>query len=205
MERTLPPPPNMPVVSRFRSLQQQQPAGSGDQLELSPRRLIRSTSNSAFHLLDDTGTMSAATPRPKSSPPTVEYNCINTGSAPVNPVLWSHQLVKPAIMFYWNIPASRFMIRAGPVIKLRSDRFRNARSERYQQIGFGLILSVYLPQHFRQRLGLALCSFQMMVTTRTRDSLHWSLGFPKSRCLCSVSEARFAYNTNLCSISKRYK
>ena len=180
MERTLSPPPNMPVVSRFRSLQQQQPAGSGDQLELSPRRLIRRTTSLASHLLDDTGTMSTATPRPKSSPGAVEYNFINTGSALANPVLWSHQLIKPAIMFYWNIPASKFMIRAGPVIKLRSDQFRKTRSERYQQIGFGLILSVYLPQRFRQRLGLAFCNFQMIVTTRTRNSLHWSLGFPKT-------------------------
>ncbi len=72
------------------------------------------------------------------------------------------------------------MIRAGPVIKLRSDHFRKTQSERYQQIGFGLILSVYLPQHFRQRLGLALCNFQMMVTNHTRNSLHWSLSFPKT-------------------------
>lgn len=72
------------------------------------------------------------------------------------------------------------MIRAGPVIKLGSDHFRKAQSERYQQIGLGLILSIYLPQHFRQSLGLALCNFQMMVISRTRNTLHWSLGFPKT-------------------------
>ena len=72
------------------------------------------------------------------------------------------------------------MVRAGPIIKLRSDHFGNAQSERYQQIGFGLILSIYLPQHFRQSLSLALCSFQVMVTNRTRHTLHWSLGFPKT-------------------------
>ena len=72
------------------------------------------------------------------------------------------------------------MIRAGPVIKLRSDHFRKAQFERYQQIGFGLILSIYLPQHFRQSLGLALCNFQMMVINQTRNTLHWSLGFPKT-------------------------
>ena len=180
MERTLPPPLNMPVVSRFRSLQQQQATGSVNQPELPSRRLVRTTSNLAFRLLDSTGPISAATPRPKSSPATVEFTCLDTVTAPANPVLWSHQLVKPAISFYWNLSASRFMIRAGPVVKLRSDRFRKTQSERYQQIGFGLILSVYLPQHFRQRLGLALCNFEMMVTNRTRNSLHWTLGFPKT-------------------------
>ena len=170
----------MPVVSRFGPLQQQQPTGSGDQPELPPRRLFRTASNLTFHLLEGAGTMSAATPRPKSSPAAVEYNCLDTGPAPALPVLWSHQLVKPAVSFYWNISACRFMIRAGPVIKLRSDHFRKAQSQRYQQIGFGLILSIYLPQHFRQSLGLALCNFQMTVISRTRSTLHWSLGFPKT-------------------------
>lgn len=43
-----------------------------------------------------------------------------------------------------------------------------------------MILSLYLPKHFRQSLGMALCNFQMMVTDRTRNTLHWSLGFPKT-------------------------
>ena len=170
----------MPVVYRFGPLQQQQPTGSGDQPELPPRRLFRTASNLTFHLLEGTGTMSAATPRPKSSPAVVEYNSFDTGPAPAIPVLWSHQLVKPTVSFYWNVSACRFMIRAGPVIKLRSDHFRKAQSERYQQIGFGLILSIYLPQYLRQSLGLALCNFQMMVISRTRNTLHWSLGFPKT-------------------------
>ena len=70
------------------------------------------------------------------------------------------------------------MVRAGPVIKMRSDQSRKAQSGRYQQIGFGLILSIYVPQRFRQGLGIALCNIQMMVTNRTRNSLHWSVGFP---------------------------
>ena len=70
------------------------------------------------------------------------------------------------------------MIRAGPVIELRSDQSRKAQSETHRQIGFSVICSLYLPQQLRQTLGLALCSFQMMVSSRTRKTLHWSLGFP---------------------------
>ena len=58
--------------------------------------------------------MSAATPRPKSSPAAIEYNCIDTGPAPANHVLWSLQLVKPAVSFYWRFRPARFMSRAGP-------------------------------------------------------------------------------------------
>ena len=178
-ERSPPTSPNMPVVSRFRPLQQQQTTGSGDRPELPARRLSGTASNLTFHLLEGTGTMSAATPRPKSSPAVVECNSLDTGPAPAIPVLWSHQLVKPAVSYYWNISAFRLMIRAGPVIKLRSDRFQKAQSEKYQQVGSSLILSIYLPPHFRQILGLALCNFEIMVTNRTRYTLHWSLGFPK--------------------------
>ena len=170
----------MPVVSRLGPLQQLQPTGSGDQPELPPRILSRVASNLTVHLLEGTGTMSAATTRPKSSPEVVKYNYLNTGPAPAIPVLWSRQLVKPVVTFYWNISACRFMIRAGPVIELRPDQFRKAQSENHQQIGFGLILSIYLPQNFRQNLDLALCNFEMMVTNRTKNTLHWSLGFPKT-------------------------
>lgn len=124
--------------------------------------------------------MSAATPRPKSLVATVEYSCLDTGPAPAIPVIWSHQLVKTAVSFYWNISACRFIIRAGPVINLRSDHSRKARFGRYEQIGFGLMVSIYLPQQLRRVLGTTLCDFQMMVTNRTRNTLHWSLGFPKT-------------------------
>ena len=170
----------MPVVSRFRSLRHQPSTGLGTQPELRPRSLIRATTNLAFPLLDGTGAMSAATPRPRSSPAAVEYNCFDKGSATGISLLWSHQLVKPAVSLYWNISASRFMIRAGPVIKLRSNQSRTALSGRYQRIGFGVILSIYLPQHLRQSFGLALCNLQMMVTTQTSNSLHWSLTCPKT-------------------------
>ena len=70
------------------------------------------------------------------------------------------------------------MVRAGPVIEIRSDPSRKAQSESHRQIGFSLICSFYIPQQFRQVPGLALCNFQMMVTNRTRNTLHWSLGFP---------------------------
>ena len=72
------------------------------------------------------------------------------------------------------------MIRAGPVIKSRPDHFRKAQCEKHQQIGFGLIFSIYLPQNLRRVLGLALCNFEMIVTNRKRNTLHWSLGFPKT-------------------------
>ena len=70
------------------------------------------------------------------------------------------------------------MVRAGPVIELRSDESRKAQNERHRQRGFSLMCSFYLPQQFRQVLGLALCNFRMMMTSRTRNTLHWSLGFP---------------------------
>ena len=41
-----------------------------------------------------------------------------------------------------------------------------------------MICSLYLPQQLRQVLGLALCTFQMMVSSRTRKTLRCSLGFP---------------------------
>ena len=180
MEHTLPPTLNMPVLSRFRSLRQQHLIGSGNQPELPPRSLMRPTSTWAFRPLDGTGAASGVTPRPKSSPAAVAFGCLDKGPAPAIIRLGSHSSVKPAVSFYWNISACKFMIRAGPVVELRSDESRKAQSGRYQRIGFGLILSVYFPQRFRQGLGLALCDFQMMVTNRTESCLHWSLGFPKT-------------------------
>ena len=180
VEHTRPPALNMPVVSRFRSLRQQRSIGTGDELEFPSRRLTRPNSTWASHPLDGTGTMTGATPRPNSSPAAVEFSCINNRSALAILLLGSQPLVKPAVSLYWNISACRFMVRAGPVIKLRSNQSRKAQSGRYQQIGFGLTLSIYIPQRFRQGLGFALCDFQMMVTNRTRNSLHWSLGFPKT-------------------------
>ena len=67
----------------------------------------------------------------------------------------------------------------GRVVELRSDRFRKVQSERCQQKGFSLNLSFYLPRHFRKSLGLALCSFELMVLNHRRNTLQWSLGFPK--------------------------
>ena len=178
MEHTLPPTLNMPVLSRFRSLRQQHSIGSGDQPELPSRSLMRPTSTWAFRPLDGTGAASGVAPRPKSSPAAVAFGCLDKGQAPAIIRLGSHSSVKPAVSFYWNISACRFMIRAGPLVEVRSEQSRKAQSGRYQRIGFGLILSVYFPQSFRRGLGLALCDFQMMVTNRTRNSLHWSLGFP---------------------------
>ena len=180
LERTLPPPPSPPVVPPLGPLQQQQLTESGSQLELAPPRLSRAATNLTVHVMEGTGPLSAATPRQNSSPAAVEYDCLDTGPAPASTVLWSHQLVKSAVSIYWNISACRFMIRAGPVIKMRSGHSRKAQCERYQQIGFGLILSIYLPQTFRQGFGLALCDFQMMLKNRSKTTLHWSMGFPKT-------------------------
>jgi len=180
MERTIPPPPNLPVVSRFAPLQQQQPTDSGDEPEFPPRRLTGTASALTFRLSEGTGTMSAANPGPKSSPTAVGYDFLDTGPAPAIPVLWSHQVVKPAVSFYWNISACRFIIRAGPVTKLRSDKLRKAQSGRYQQIGFGLVLSIYLPQRFLRTLGLTLCNFKVTVMNRSGNTLDWSLGFPRT-------------------------
>ena len=168
----------MPVVSRFVPLQQQQPTGSGDQPEAPPQRLFQTASNVNSNRLEDIGTISGATACGNALPAADEYNCLETESATVTPVLWSHQSVKPAVSFHWNILACRFMVRAGTVIEFRSHQSRKAQNERHRQIGYSLICSFYLPQQFRQVLGLALCNFQMMVTNRTRNTLHWSLGFP---------------------------
>ena len=165
-------------MSRFVPLQQQQVTGAGDQPEVPPQTLIQAASNVSSNRLEATGLMSGATTCGNSLPAAVEYNCLETGSATATPVLWSHQSVKSAVSFHFNILACKFMVRAGPVIELRSDQSRKAQSERHPQIGFSMICSVYLPQQFRQFLGLALCNFQMMVTSRTRKTLHWSLGFP---------------------------
>lgn len=157
-------------------LQQQQPTVSGDQPEVPPQRLTQTASNVNSNCLECTGTIVGANACGTSSPAAVEYNCLEPGSATTAPVIWSHQLVKPAVSFHWSILACRFLVRAGPVTELRSGR--KAHNERYRQTGYSLICSFYLPQQLRKVLGLALCDFQMMVTNRTRNTLHWSLDFP---------------------------
>ena len=199
----------MPVASNSVPLQQQQPTGSGDQPEVPPQRLSQLASNVNPNRMEDIGTISGATACRNSFPAAVEYNCLKTRSATAIPVPWSHQSVKPAVSFRWNILACNFMVRAGPVTEVRSDQPRKAQNERHRQIGYSLLCSFYLPQHFRHVLGLALCNFQLMVTNRTRNTLHWSLGFPvtvspnaeifeyaragstgKVKCLLSLGKAR---------------
>ena len=178
MEHTVLSPSNLPVVPRFTPLLQQVPAIPEHQPEVPPRRLLQTASNLNLHHLESIQTMPAATPHSKSPPTVVEFNFLDPASAPATPVIWSHQSIKPVVSFYWNILAFRCIIRAYPLIKYQSEHFRKNESQRYQQIGFSLIVSIYLPQRFRHTLGLALCHFQMMVSNRTRNSLHWSLGFP---------------------------
>jgi ankyrin repeat protein len=96
------------------------------------------------------------------------------------PVLRSNQLVKMAVSFYWSISTYRAMIRAGPLMELRYNQDRKIQSERYQQIGLGLILSIYLPQCLRSSLGLTLFNFQLMMTMQTGYSLKCRLDFPKT-------------------------
>ena len=167
----------MPVVSGIVPLQQQ-PTGPGDQPELPTQGLFQPASNVTSNRLECGGTIIGTNACETSSPAAVEYNCLEPGSATATPVLWCYQSVKPAVSFRWNIMACRFMVRAGPVTELRSGQSRKAQNERYRHIGYSLTCSFYPPQQFRQVLGLALCDFQMMVTNRTRNTLHWSLDFP---------------------------
>ena len=178
MEHTVPSPSNLPVMPRFTPLLQQVSARPECQPEVPPPRSLETVSKLNLHHLEGIQTISAAAPHSNSPPTVVEFNFLDTASAPATPVMWSHQPVKPIVSFHWNILACRCIIRAGPVIKYQSEHFRKTESQRYQQIGFSLVVSVYLPQRFRRTLGLALCHFQMVVSNRTRNTLHWSLGFP---------------------------
>lgn len=72
------------------------------------------------------------------------------------------------------------MIRVGQVVNLQPDHIQKVESERYQLMGFVLILSIYLPHHFRQRLGLALYNFQIMLLNRPKITPHYSMGFAKA-------------------------
>ena len=157
---------------------QQVPARPEYQPEVPPRRLLETVTKLNLHHLEGIQTISAATPHSNSPPTVVEFNFLDTASAPATPVIWSHQSVKPIVSFHWNILACRCIVRAGPVIKYQSEHFRKTESQKFQQIGFSLVVSVYLPQRFRHTLSIALCHFQMMVSNRTRNTLHWSLGFP---------------------------
>ena len=166
------------MVPRFTPLLQQVPAISEHQPEVPPRRSLETASKLNLHPLECSQTTTAATPHSNSLPTVIESNFLDSASAPATPVIWSHQSVKSVASFHWNILACRCIIRAGPIIKYQSEHFRTSGSQRHQQIGFSLDVSVYLPQRFRHTIGLALCHFQMMVSNRTTNTLHWSLGFP---------------------------
>jgi ankyrin repeat protein len=47
-------------------------------------------------------------------------------------------------------------------------------------MGFGFILSVYLPSHLRQKLCMAMCTFQVKLISRTNIALHCCLGVSKT-------------------------
>lgn len=168
MEPTHLPSSNILDLSRLRPELQQRLNNLADEPEVPLQRLIRRASLPA--------TISCA----KSSPTAAAYNCLATGPAPAVLLSRSHQSVKPDFSIFWNMLACRFIIRVGQLINLQSDPRREARPKRYQQMGFGLIISIYLPQHFQQFLGLDLCNFQTAVIGRTCNTVHWSLGFAKT-------------------------
>lgn len=106
-------------------------------------------------------------------------------STAIVPMNKSHTWVNAAVLIHWKMMACRFMIRAGPVMNLRSNTCLKAQSDhhqpkKHQQIGLGLIFSMYLPQPFRRPLGLALLNFQTMISNRTSQTLHWNLSLPKT-------------------------
>ena len=106
-------------------------------------------------------------------------------STAIVPMKKSHTWVNAALLIYWKMMACRFMIRAGPVMNLRSKTCPKAQSDHHQpkmhqQIGLGLIISMYLPQNLRRPFGLALLNFQSMITSQTTQTLHWNLSHPKT-------------------------
>lgn len=169
------------TISRLDTMRHQEPPRKLEGQEgLIHRKLIRRASDSNIKHLDAAETMPVATPRPRFSPAAIGYSYLNTEPASNITVLRSRKFVKPTVSFHGNSMASKFIIRAGPLVKLRFDRFRKDQSEKCQQIGFGLILSIYLPLFFRESLSLAFFTFQVLVMTQTKNTLRCSLSFPNA-------------------------
>lgn len=179
-EQALPPPVNIQVLCRIGASQQQSLTTSRDLTEPPSRRETRSVMNVNLRVPDGTELVSSANTCPTFSPVAADHTRLDSGPVPAIPVFWSHQLVKTAVSFYWNISTFRAMIRAGPLIEMQSRHSRKTQPKRYRQIGLGLLLSIYFPKCLRSSLGLTLFTFQMMMTTRTNTALQWSLAFPKT-------------------------
>ena len=172
----------MPPKSEFRHTEQHQSIGLVGQPKLSHGRSPEKPliSNSTFGSLKDTNTKLAVNPLPKQLLAAAEYKGVDTSQTPIISIPWIHQSMKSAISVYWNILACRFITRVGTFIELRSESSRRTQSRRYRQIGLGLILTIYLPLRFRQKLGTDLCDIQLMWTSRTRVPLNLGLRFART-------------------------
>ena len=70
------------------------------------------------------------------------------------------------------------MIRAGAVIKPPSRGLGKFHREKYQQIGLGLVLSIYFPKFITSNFGYAICYVRIILKNHATNPLTWSLNFP---------------------------
>ena len=169
VERNSSPPTNLPTTSELPPLLPQQSQNPADIPVISPPGLLRRRAS-----------MSAIMPCPKSSPSAAHHNRLDKRLAPALLTSRSRQSVTPHFSIYYKILAYRFIIRVGKIVNSQSVHLRKAQPESYQPTQFGLTFSIYLPQFFRRGLGLALCIFQIMLVSGTRNTPRCSLGFVKT-------------------------
>ena len=176
-------PPSLPAVPRNDPPQQQRLR----RIESEPKLPQRGLAKTPCHAGGGTVAMPSAVIRQ-------DFDYFQAATIYENPLMRSNAVVltsqartfvNTAVLLHWKIQACKFMIRAGPVLKLRSNVCLKIQSEKdqpkkRQQIGLGLIFTMYLPQSFRRPLGLALLNFQAMITNRTSQTLHWNLSLPKT-------------------------
>ena len=173
-------PPSLPAVPRNDPLQQQRTNRTKSEPSLPQLRLA-----STYTCCEAGGTVTMLQPVTRRLQGESRHNAPIMLSTTVARTIQSHTWVNTAVLLHWKIMACTIMIRAGPVMRLRPNACLNAQRETYQpkkhqQVGLGLIFSIYLPQLFRRPLGLALLHFQTMITSQTTQTLHWNLSFPKT-------------------------
>lgn len=176
-------PPSLPAVPRNEPSQQQRLR----RIESEPELPQRSLTKTSCHGVEGTLAMPSATIRRDfdSLQAASMYHSPLMQSNAVAPTNQSHTWVNVSVSLHWRIMACGFLFRAGPVMKLLSSNSPKAQSDHHQpkkpqQIGLGLIFSIYLPQHLRRPFGLALLNFQTMITSRTTQTLHWNLSLPRT-------------------------
>ena len=64
-------------------------------------------------------------------------------------------------------------------MKLRSPDMQKYHCEKYQQIGYRLIFSIYLPKFPSFGLEFATCSIQLTLRNEANNPLTWNLNFPR--------------------------